>query len=197
MLYSTREFGFLSLPEDLTTGSSIMPQKRNPDVLEILRGKTGIVAGLSQQVQSIASGLTSGYHRDYQLLKEPVIVAFDTVEACLQIMSRVVAEFVFDEERMKKSCTREIYAADLALEKAQQGIPFRDAYRVAMADLEDLTVDNSFIVSRVDAYKTLGSMGNPGLNNYDEPLAELLVWIEEQHKTISDSRSRMREPLCS
>jgi len=197
ILYSTEEFGFLSFPAALTTGSSIMPQKRNPDVLELVRGKTGVIYGAAAQIGTVASGLTSGYHRDYQLLKEPLIAALDTVESCLGIMDRVVSEVVFNEATMRASCTREIYAADFASEKAQQGTPFRDAYRAAMEDLAELTVDEEFIETRIDAYKTLGSMGNPGLESYDEPLAELSKWIESQRKAMSDTRDRLRAPLTS
>jgi argininosuccinate lyase len=197
LLYSTVEFGFLALPDSLTTGSSIMPQKRNPDVLELVRGKTSTVRAAASQVQSIRSGLTSGYHRDYQLIKEPVITAFDTVEGCLQIMARVVEALQLDEKRMRASCTREIYAADLAAERAQAGVPFRDAYQAAMADLDALTVDDSFIESRIAAYKTIGSMGEPSLDCYDEPLAQMANWIEEQRHKASDSRSRLRGPLSA
>ncbi len=196
ILYSTDEFGFISLPHDLTTGSSIMPQKRNPDVLELVRGKTGVVVGAASQLRTVGSGLTSGYHRDYQLLKEPLFTALSTVEACLQIMSRVAVDVEFNEEAMKASCTKEIYAADIASEKAQQGVPFRDAYKMAMAELEELAVDDSFIDSRIDAYKTLGSMGDPGLDKYEEPLAELSAWVKMQQASVEETRTRMREPIA-
>ena len=195
ILYSTDEFGFISLPEELTTGSSIMPQKRNPDVLELVRGKAGIVAGAVAQVRTAGFGLFSGYHRDYQLLKEPVITALETVEECLLIMDRVVSDVVFDEQAMKASCTREIYAADIALDKARQGVPFRDAYQAAIAELANLTVDDAFVTSRIDAYQTIGSMGNPGLERYDTPLTELATWIAEQRESLGDTFDRLRGPL--
>jgi argininosuccinate lyase len=195
ILYSSDEFGFINIPDELTTGSSIMPQKRNPDVLELVRGKTGVVAGAASQLRTVGSGLISGYHRDYQLLKEPLITALNTVEVCLEMMARVVAEVVINEAATRASCTREIYAADIAAEKAQQGTPFRDAYKEAMADLADLTVDDSFIESRIDAYKTLGSMGNPGLDRYEVPLAELSAWLKEKRAQTVDTRARLREPL--
>jgi argininosuccinate lyase len=178
ILYSTDEFGFLSIPNELTTGS-----------------KTGVMTGAASQLRAVGSGLTSGYHRDYQLLKEPLITALDAVESCLQIMARVVSEVDFNEAVMKASCTKEIYAAEIASEKAQQGTPFRDAYRQAMADLAGLTVDDSFIESRIDAYKTLGSMGNPGLGRYEEPLAELSAWLKKQRAQMLETRARLREPI--
>jgi len=197
ILYSTDEFGFISIPDQLTTGSSIMPQKRNPDVLELVRGKTGVLAGAATQVRAVGTGLTSGYHRDYQLLKEPLITALTTVEECLRMIDRVVTEVVFDEQAMRASCTREIYAADIALEKAQQGVPFRDAYKSALAELADVTVDEAFVTSRIDAYHTIGSMGNPGLERYVEPLANLAVWVAGERATLDNTFARLRGRLSA
>jgi argininosuccinate lyase len=196
ILYSTAEYGFLSLPDGLTTGSSIMPQKRNPDVLELVRARAGVVAGAAARVRAVSSGLTSGYHRDYQLLKEPLIEALSSVEDSLAMMDRVLASLVFDEAAMAASCTREIYAADVALEKAQADMPFRDAYRAAMSELGDLTIDAEFIASRIDAYVTLGSMGNPGLDRYVEPLVELASWAGERRERHTKAIKRLRGPLA-
>ncbi|MFC1639889.1 argininosuccinate lyase [Gemmatimonadota bacterium] len=195
ILYSTDEFGFLSLPEELTTGSSIMPQKRNPDVLELVRGKTGVIAGLATQVRAVGSGLYSGYHRDYQLLKEPLINTLDIVEFCLQMMARLAADVVFDEQAMRASCTREIYAADIAMDKAQQGVPFRDAYQAAMAELDSATIDDAFVTARIDAYRTIGSMGNPGLDRYEEPLSNLAAWVAAEQASLANTFARLRGPL--
>jgi argininosuccinate lyase len=195
ILYSTNEFGFISLPDELTTGSSIMPQKRNPDVLELVRGKTGLVAGLATQVRTVGSGLYSGYHRDYQLLKEPVITTLAIVEECLQMMERLAADVVFDEQAMRASCTPDIYAADIAMDKAQQGVPFRDAYQAAMAELNSVTIDDAFVNARIDAYQTIGSMGNPGLDRYEEPLAEVAAWVAGQQASLANTFARLRGPL--
>ena len=195
ILFSTHEFGFVSLPNELTTGSSIMPQKRNPDVLELIRGKTGIIAGLATQIRAVGSGAFSGYHRDYQLLKEPLITALETVEANLQMMERLAVEVEFNEQAMRASCTREIYAADIAMEKAKQGMPFRDAYQAATAELDSTTIDEAFVTARIDAYQTIGSMGNPGLDLYKQPLTDLSAWVAEQRTLLANSFARLRGPL--
>jgi argininosuccinate lyase len=195
ILYSTVEFGFLSLPNELTTGSSIMPQKRNPDVLELVRGKRGVVVGACSQIRAVGSGTTSGYHRDYQLLKEPLINALQTVQDCAELMARVVLDVAINESAMNAACTRDIYAADIASQKAQEGIPFRDAYKEAMKELEGLDVDEEFVVSRIDAYQTLGSMGNPGLERYEGPLSEFGSWIDEERALLRQTYHRLREPL--
>jgi len=192
IFYSTEEFGFVTLPQEFTTGSSIMPQKRNPDVLELIRGSTGIVEGALAQLSVVGSGLTSGYHRDYQLLKEPLITALDAVAACLAMVARITDGLVFDEDAMRASCTRELYAADVALAKALAGVPFRDAYKAAMEELAFLEIDDGFINATIASYKTIGSMGNSGLERYDAPIAALSEWVTKQERGQQDSIERLR-----
>jgi argininosuccinate lyase len=197
ILFSSDEFGYLQLPDELTTGSSIMPQKRNPDVLELVRARAAVVAGAASHVRSVACGLTSGYHRDFQLLKEPIIDSLMVVRDSLDIMDRVIEGLDFDERAMAASCTREIYAADVALERSREGVPFRDAYREAMAQLEELEIDDEFIAGRILAYRTIGSMGNPCLWRYGEGLSELEVWLNHRRERIRNSLARLRQPLAS
>jgi argininosuccinate lyase len=172
-----------------------MPQKRNPDVLELVRARHGVVAGAATQVRTISGRLTSGYHRDLQLLKEPLLRSLATVSESLSMMDRVVADLVFDEKALTASCSREIYAADLALEKARAGVPFRDAYRSAMAEFEGLEIDLEFVAERIDAYRTVGSMGAPGLERYRGPLAELATWIADRKRHLERVEERLRAPL--
>jgi argininosuccinate lyase len=193
--FSTEEYGFVSLPDELTTGSSIMPQKRNPDVLELVRAKAGVVTGAIVQVRGIASGLGSGYHRDFQLVKEPLITSFAVVEASLEVMERMMEGIVLNEGAMAASCTREIYAADVALEKSRSGVPFRDAYRMAMAELDGLVIDEAFIAGRIDAYRTIGSMGNPCLDAYVEPLNDFAGWLKQREEQITAMEQRLRQPV--
>jgi len=129
VLYSMDEFGYFRLPEEFCTGSSIMPQKKNPDVLELVRATFAAVHSGYLQTMEILKGLPSGYHRDLQLTKEPLLRGFaDTLKA-VRIMGVVLAGLVVDEARCRRACTDEIYAADKALELAKRGVPFRDAYR--------------------------------------------------------------------
>jgi argininosuccinate lyase len=145
----------------------------------------------------VATGLTSGYHRDFQLLKEPLITALATVEESLTIMDAVVSGVTFNETAMAASCTREIYAADLALERALEGVPFRDAYRAAMSELENLAFDEAFVAGRIHAYRTIGSMGDPGLERYQEPLTDLAQWVEAERQKTAAMEERLRGPLAS
>ncbi len=195
ILFSAPDLAYLSLPVQLTTGSSIMPQKRNPDVLELVRARAGVVTGAAAQVRAIAGRLISGYHRDYQLLKAPLIRALATVAESLDMMGGVADAMVFDEEALAASCSSDIYAADLALERAREGTPFRDAYRTAMAELEGLTVDRAFVLSRIAAYQTLGAMGNPGLDRYRGPLDDLARWLADGNARLREVEARLRSPL--
>ena len=197
ILFSSDEFGYVHLPDRLTTGSSIMPQKRNPDVLELVRARAAVVAGAATQVRTLTNGLVSGYHRDFQLLKQPVIDSLAAVDGSLAMMSRVIEELSFDEAALAASCTREIYAADVALERARAGVPFRDAYRDAMSHLDEITIDDEFISARIHAYRTIGSMGNPCLWRYREPLARLEGWLTQRSARTREALARLRTPLAS
>ncbi|HZO14511.1 MAG TPA: lyase family protein, partial [Polyangiaceae bacterium] len=143
-LFTTSEFGFVTLEEALTTGSSLMPQKRNPDVVELMRGAAGVVQGAIVELMSVLS-LPSGYHRDLQLTKAPLIRGLDEALATMNMVPRVVRGMRLDKERMRAAITPECFATDRAVELAQQGIPFREAYRQVAAELaaksQELTGD--------------------------------------------------------
>ncbi len=128
-LYVSAEFGFFALPTAFTTGSSIMPQKRNPDVLELTRGKAAVVRSALAEVQSIAGSLPSGYHRDLQLLKRPLFHGTDTALAMLAVAARVMGGLTVDRQRCAAAMTPELFATEEAYELVRQGVPFREAYR--------------------------------------------------------------------
>jgi argininosuccinate lyase len=128
-LFSMAEFGFVRLPDAFCTGSSAMPQKRNPDVLELVRGKYGVVVGAEQTVRAVCANLMSGFNRDMQLTKEPLFAGVETTKACLAIMALVVKGIAIDEARCKAAMTPELYATQEAYELVLQGVPFREAYR--------------------------------------------------------------------
>jgi argininosuccinate lyase len=129
ILFSMDEFGFFRLPRRFCTGSSIMPQKKNPDVLEVARANFAAVHSGYLQVIEILKGLPSGYHRDLQLTKEPLIKGFRKTLETIEIMSLVLDNLDVDRERCRNACTEEIYAADRAHELVRKGAAFRDAYR--------------------------------------------------------------------
>jgi argininosuccinate lyase len=126
---STPEFGFFRLPEAFTTGSSLMPQKKNPDALELIRGKTGRVIGDLMRLHATVKGLASGYQKDLQEDKEAVFDAADTVVRSVAIMRGVVAGLVPDEAALRRAASHEeMIAAGLAVAIAHEGVPFREAH---------------------------------------------------------------------
>ncbi len=136
-LFVTAEFGFFRLPVEFTTGSSIMPQKRNPDVLELTRGKAAIVRSALLEVMEIATPLPSGYHRDLQLLKAPLFRGFDVCMSMLTVMTRVLEGLEVDEERCRGAMSAELFATEEACRLVAEGVPFREAYRRVAALLEE------------------------------------------------------------
>lgn len=129
ILFSMTEFGFVRLPDELCTGSSIMPQKKNPDVLELVRASYHVVTGEQLKLQGLIGNLMSGYHRDAQLGKEPLFVGLDRTQACLDVMALVVDGMVIDEPRCRQALTDELYATERAYGLVKEGVPFREAYR--------------------------------------------------------------------
>ena len=128
LLFYTREFGFVALPDAFTTGSSIMPQKRNPDVFELVRGRTATAQACLAEVLGITAKLPSGYQRDLQLIKAPLFRSIDLCGESLGIMAAAIPELRFVPERIRLDA--DIHAAAEANELvAREGIPFREAYR--------------------------------------------------------------------
>lgn len=128
MLFSTAEFGFVSLPQSFLTGSSIMPQKNNYDVLEIARGKYGVMVGCLVAVTAITANLPSGYNRDFQLTKEPLMKGVDTTLETAKIMAALMKNIKFNEKKCKAAMTGELYATQKAYKLVKKGMPFREAY---------------------------------------------------------------------
>jgi argininosuccinate lyase len=136
-LFTTAEFGFVRLPEKYTTGSSIMPNKANPDVVELLRGRAAMVEGAMVEIQSVLS-LPSGYQRDLQLTKAPLIRGLHSAVQALSVLPALIGGLEFNRERMLAAITTDMFATDMALEQAAAGVPFRQAYLEVKRQLETL-----------------------------------------------------------
>jgi argininosuccinate lyase len=153
VLWSTPEFGFVTLDDAWCTGSSIMPQKRNPDIAELVRGKAALVIGALTQLLTLLKGLPLTYNRDLQEDKGIVFNAVDTTLACLSAMSQLVATATFNADRMRQALARDFSTAtDLADYLVRKGVPFREAHRIVGQlvlhlselgkGLEDATLDD-------------------------------------------------------
>jgi len=152
VLWSSQEFGFVEMDDRYTTGSSIMPQKKNPDIAELVRGKTGSVIGSLVTMLMMTKGLPLTYNRDLQEDKRPVMDSMATVISCCRIMSKVISTSVFDTDRMMEVTSRgQINATDLADYLVTKGVPFREAHGIVGAavrrsietgvNLEDMSLE--------------------------------------------------------
>jgi argininosuccinate lyase len=135
-LFYTQEYGFVSLPDTFTTGSSIMPQKRNPDVFELMRGRSAVAQAALNEVLAITQKLTSGYHRDLQLIKPPLFRGIDSCGQTLHILPGALDGVRFRPENIRLDPAIHAASAANALVSAE-GIPFRDAYRRIAGKLKD------------------------------------------------------------
>jgi len=136
LLFYTQEFGFVSLPDEFTTGSSIMPQKRNPDVFELIRGRSAVAQAALFEVLGITQKLTSGYQRDLQLIKQPLFRAIDSCGQTLDILPSALDGVRFKPENIRLD-PRINAAAEANALVAREGIPFREAYRRVADKLKD------------------------------------------------------------
>jgi argininosuccinate lyase len=130
IIFSTAEFGFVRLSDAYSTGSSLMPQKRNPDALELLRGKLGRVAGNLLALIIVLKGLPSTYNKDLQEDKEPLFDTLETVEDCLKVAAGAIETLDINAEAMQQACVEEMLATDLADYLVRRGVPFRQAHGI-------------------------------------------------------------------
>lgn len=137
-LFSTEEFGFVRMPPEMVTGSSIMPNKKNPDLAELLRASSATVAGALAELQQVLS-LPSGYHRDLQLTKPPLVRAIRVTLDAVALTPRAILATQFRLDRMRQAIDPTMLATDLAVELAASGMPFRDAYRKVGESLDTIT----------------------------------------------------------
>jgi len=129
IIFSMPEFGYFELPKEFYTGSSIMPQKKNPDVLELLRAKYHIIVSYEFQIKNIISNLLSGYNRDLQLTKEPTMKGLQITKESLSIMGLIFKNLKVNRKNCSKSLTKDIYATEEVYQLVKKGVPFREAYK--------------------------------------------------------------------
>lgn len=147
LLFTTSEFNFFSVAGNLTTGSSIMPQKKNIDVAEVLRAKVHLVLGNYVQIVSLSTNLISGYNRDFQDSKKPFMESLDLTLGSLKVASLLVKGLTPNKEILDKAMTEELYATEKALKLVSKGMPFREAYKkvasVILSGAKNLYLDPS------------------------------------------------------
>ncbi|QQG37681.1 MAG: argininosuccinate lyase [Candidatus Kaiserbacteria bacterium] len=170
LLFTSQEFDFFAIDPSLTTGSSIMPHKRNLDPLEIMRGNVSVVIGNQLIVKDIAKNLLSGYNRDGQLIKKPLFESTKIAEDSLAVATVVVAGISPKPESIRAKINSGIFTADIANDLVQkEGMPFRDAYKKA-ADMDPGSVD---LLQNIATKQSLGAPGNLSLATYRARIAAL------------------------
>lgn len=136
-LYLNQNFGFVSFPAELTTGSSIMPHKKNPDVFELIRSHCNRIKALPNEISMITTNLPSGYHRDLQLLKEHLFPAFKNLHTCIEMAGLMLSNIEVKEDLLKDEKYKYLFTVDLVNQLVMEGIPFRDAYLQVGRSVED------------------------------------------------------------
>ena len=129
VLFMNQNFGFISFPDELTTGSSIMPHKKNPDVFEIIRGKCNALKSLPNEISLITSNLPSGYHRELQLIKEKMIPAIADLIDCMDMTTLMLGDIRIKENLLEDDKYKYLFSVEEVNKLVLKGVPFRDAYR--------------------------------------------------------------------
>lgn len=155
-LYMSQNFDFISFPDDITTGSSIMPHKKNPDVFELIRGKCNKLQALPNELSMMSTNLPSGYHREMQLFKGPIMQAIDNIKSCLSILTSSIKEVQVKSDILTDDKYANIFSVDALHELIQKGIPFRDAY----VQIGNAINKGEFVPPKMAKHTHRGSIGN-------------------------------------
>ena len=155
-LYLNQNFGFIAFPDELTTGSSIMPHKKNPDVFELIRSHCNRIQALPNEIMLMTTNLPSGYHRDLQLIKEHIIPAFENLNDCLQMTELMLGNIEVKKDLLHDEKYAFLFSVEEVNKLVLQGMPFRDAYKKVGADIEA----GNFTHSTSPKHTHEGSIGN-------------------------------------
>lgn len=168
-LYNSQNFGFLTFPKELTTGSSIMPHKKNPDVFELMRGKSNRLAALPNELLMLTSNLPSGYHRDFQLLKEILFPAIGSLKESLHICNYMLQRVEINAKAIEDERYRYIYSVEDVNKLVLSGVPFREAYQQLGQAIEEGKYEPTKEVQHTHE----GSIGNLGNEQIEKKFSEV------------------------
>ncbi|HVU97556.1 MAG TPA: argininosuccinate lyase [Puia sp.] len=172
-LYINQNFGFISFPPELTTGSSIMPHKKNPDVFELIRGKCNRIQSTPNELTLLINNLPSGYHRDMQLTKEILFPAIEEVKACSRMTSLMLSNIEIKDDILEDEKYRYLFSVEAVNELVNQGVPFREAYRQVGNQIDQGKFH--FDYSKGLHHTHTGSIGNPGNEKIVEEMTRVLA----------------------
>jgi argininosuccinate lyase len=169
-LFLNQNFGFISFPDELTTGSSIMPHKKNPDVFEIIRARCNQLVALPNSIAMGTTNLPSGYHRDLQLLKEMLFPAIQQLKQCLQMAHLMISNISVKSNLLEDEKYKFLFSVEEVNKLVLSGVPFRDAYKQVGMDIEK----NNYSPSTKVSHTHIGSIGNPGNKSIAEMMTRVL-----------------------
>lgn len=175
---SSNDRGIIVLSDDQTSGSSIMPQKRNPDAWELIRAEYGWFVGVETQLGVTGVNLINGYHRDFQITKKALMDAFARAERLFRVAEQCLSGTEFNADNCTKSLTPELFATHRALEAVVSGTPFREAYRTVGTSLEDQQSLAKYMEAGAEAYRVTGYPGNPATEHYSKLRNDIKTWIQ-------------------
>lgn len=171
-LFMNQNFAFISFPDELTTGSSIMPHKKNPDVLELIRARCNQIASIPYDIALLTANLPSGYHRDMQLLKEMVFPAFENLIDCLRMMTLMLSNITIRENILDDDQYRYLFSVEEVNRRVLAGVPFRDAYRQVGQEIESGKYDPPRTITHTHE-GSIGNLCNEKIRRYfDEALRD-------------------------
>lgn len=173
-LYMSGNFNFIDLPEKFLTGSSIMPHKRNPDVFELIRATCSLIQALPGEISLISNNLPSGYHRDYQAIKEHFLPAFYKIISCLQMMHYLFPELIIQKVDLSDEKYKYIFSVENVNRLVMNGIPFREAYRKIAEDIQQ----GNYAPSNQMNYSHEGSIGNLCNDKISEKIKKRIQMFE-------------------
>ena len=192
VLLSSEEFGFLVLPSDLATGSSIMPQKRNPDLFELTRARAAALDGDLAAVLQLRGKLTSGYHRDFQLLKEPLFRGLDRTGEMLAIMAHALPRLSVDRKRSLAALQGDALVTDEVMRRVELGQPFRTAYREVAAEFKrGEKFPEPSATDLVRRRRSTGGLGNLGLAALRQRLTAVTRWQRRERERFDRAMKRL------
>lgn len=183
-LYMNQNFGFLTFPDEYTTGSSIMPHKKNPDVFELIRGKCNVLANLPNEITMMTTNLPSGYHREMQLVKEHFFPAFDTINSCLDMAGFMFDQVIIKDDILKDDKYKFVFSVEVVNELVLNGLPFRDAYK----KVGELIQSGEYKVPAEVNHTHEGSVGNLCLDEIKGMMNEVIdgFQFESSNKSIQE-----------
>lgn len=173
LFFTTQEFRFFTIPDSIATGSSIMPQKKNLDVAELIRGRTSTVIACRNEMTMNILNKVSGYHRDGQEIKRPLFLGLRYTEMSLKVASIIIKSIKPNEDRLLSDMSPELFAAHKAFEMVKEGMSFRDAYVKIGANLDKIVIDKTQIEHMLKESKHQGGTGNLQLDKLQKEIESL------------------------